>query len=467
MQTADSTAQRVHGTFRDPQGRLFRDGDRILREIYPEHVETVLAWIASPLAERWFQQRKMIPTEVLPFEEGQKKLLQHERVFFPSYPWEWTPGQWKHAASLTLDLCEEALDSGFILKDATPLNILFSGPRAVFVDVLSFEKRDMQSPLWIAHAQFVRTFLLPLAAYTYLGWPLTATQYRRDGYESADLAPWLPFIRRWRNPLRSLVTIPLLLQRGVFEKSARARSYRPKVSRDVSALVVRRTLRTTRRLLHALATPAHASRWSRYTETACHYKSEDHSAKQEFVHRTLNGIRPSRVLDVGANTGVYSRIAAEAGADVIAFDIDVQAADLNWRTAYDRGLSILPVVADFARPTPSVGWQNSENDSLLSRAERKFDCVLMLGILHHLLVADQIPLVAVVDQLARITRRWAVLEWIPKGDSQFTSLCRGREELYAHLEEEYFVKVLSSRFTVRDHERLPNGRTMWLVETNP
>ncbi len=464
MQTVEPVAAQVHGTFRDPQGRLYRDGDRILREIYPGHAEEVLAWIGSPLAKLWFQQRRMVPTEVLPTHSGRPTLLQHERLFFPSYPWEWTPGQWKHAASLTLDLCDDALDSGYILKDATPLNILFSGPRAVFVDVLSFEKRDFRSPLWLAYAQFVRTFLLPLAAYNYLGWPLAATQQRRDGYESADLAPWLPFSRRWRRPLRSLVTFPLLLQKRVFEKSGRVRSYRPEVTPEVSALVLRRTLRKTRRLLGALASPAHASRWSRYTETACHYKPEDHSAKQEFVRRTINGIRPARVLDVGANTGVYSRIAAETGADVVAWDTDVQAADLNWQTAYSGGLSILPMVADFARPTPGVGWQNGENDSLLSRADGQFDCVLMLGVLHHLLVADQIPLRSIIDQLAHISKRWAILEWIPKEDSQFAGLCRGREELYGHLNEEYFVQILSSRFIVRNREPLPNGRTMWLVE---
>jgi hypothetical protein len=48
---------------------------------------------------------------------------------------------------------------------------------------LSFEKRDPRNPLWISQAQFVRTFLLPLAAYHYLGWPLSAAQQRRDGYD--------------------------------------------------------------------------------------------------------------------------------------------------------------------------------------------------------------------------------------------------------------------------------------------
>ncbi len=452
------------GTFRDPQGRLIHDGNRILREIYPKHAEAAIAWIRSPLAQGWIQQRRLIPTEVLASAPDEPALLEHERVFFPSYPWEWTPSQWKHAASLTLDLCEEALDHEYILKDATPLNILFSGPRAIFVDVLSFERRDPLSPLWVAYAQFVRTFLLPLAAYNQLGRPLAATMHRRDGYESADLAPWLPPVRRWHSPLRTLVTLPLLLQRNLFEKSARVRSYRPKVSPEFSLFALRRRLRSTRKLLDALIPPARASRWSGYTRTACHYGPEDHTAKQEFVHQSLQRIRPARVLDVGANTGVYSRIAAESGADVVAWDTDLQAADLNWQAASRDGQSILSMVADFARPTPAVGWQNSENASLLSRADQRFDCVIMLGVLHHLLVADQIPMESIVGQLAQISTRWAVLEWIPVEDSQFAELCRGRESLYRHLTEEYFVETISTRFAVRNRGCLPNGRTLWLVE---
>jgi SAM-dependent methyltransferase len=446
-------------TFRDPEGRLYQDGDRILREIYPQYAESALAWLRSPLAQRWIQQRNMVPTTILGSEPGQSALLEHERIFFPSYPWEWTPGQWMGAASLTLDLCEEAIDDGLILKDATPLNILFSGSRPIFVDVLSFEHRDLQSPLWMAYAQFVRTFLLPLCANVHLGWPLAATQQRRDGYEPADLAPFLPLLRRWRRPLRSLVTLPLLL-----EKNPHIGARRPQVSEGLSAFALRRSLHSTRKLLHSLAPSARTSRWSGYTKTASHYTSSDHKAKQAFVRCALENIRPSHVLDVGANTGVYSRIAAESGANVIAWDTDVQASDLNWQAAQGAGLSVLPLVADFARPTPAVGWQNRESVSLLDRARGQFDCVLMLGVLHHLLITDQIPLVAIFEQLWEISTRWAIIEWIPKEDSQFEGLCRGRQALFSHLSEEYFVQTLSKRFVVRDRNPQPNGRSFWLVE---
>ena len=447
------------GTFRDPQGRLFRDGDRILREVYTQYAPLALAWLRSPLAQRWIEQRRMVPTQVLSAESGQAALLEHERILFPSFPWEWTPGQWVHAALLTLDLCEEALGEGVILKDATPLNIVFSGSQPIFVDVLSFERRDPHSPLWTAYAQYIRNFLLPLCAYVHLGWPLTATIQRRDGYVPADLAPFLPLLRRWRSPFRSLVTLPLLL-----EKRAHGGVQRPQVSEEMSAFAVRRLLRSTRKTLHSLTPSARKSRWSEYTKTAAHYQSSDHEAKQVFVRSALESIRPARVLDVGANTGVYSRIAAESGADVVAWDTDVQAADLNWRIAQRQGLPILPLIANFARPTPAVGWQNRESASLLDRARGNFDCVLMLGILHHLLVTDQIPLPAISEQLWQITKRWAIIEWIPQEDCQFVELCRGRQELYSHLSEEYFVQTLSKRFAFRDRSQLPNGRTLWIVE---
>jgi hypothetical protein len=170
------------------------------------------------------------------------------------------------------------------------------------------------------------------------------------------------------------------------------------------------------------------------------------------------------VLDVGVNTVVYSRIAAEAGAEVVAWDTDVQATDLNWQTALRNDLKILPIIADFARPTPAVGWQNCESASLLDRAKGQFDCVLMLGVLHHLLVTDQIPMADIVDQLCSISKRWAIIEWIPKEDSQFDGLCRGRQELYSHLTEEYFEQILSNRFAVHGRDQLPNGRSLWLAE---
>ena len=145
------------------------------------------------------------------------------------------------------------------------------------------------------------------------------------------------------------------------------------------------------------------------------------------------------MLDVGGNTGHYSRIATAAGARVVAWDTDVQAADANWREARAKHEPILPLVANIARPTPAVGWQNAESLSLLERSEGAFDCILLLGVIHHMLLIDQIPLPAIFDLIGRLTTRWAIIEWVPATDSQFLQLCRGRQDIYGHLDESAFL----------------------------
>ncbi|MGB9144495.1 MAG: methyltransferase type 12, partial [Acidobacteriaceae bacterium] len=214
-----ATAEIQIETFRDPAGTLRIAGDRVLRRVRREHAGAALDFLQSEAALEWVKQGKLIETQFVAEADGELT-LEHPRVFFPSYPWEWTPSAWMAAAELTLELCEGLLERGLILKDATPLNVLFRGAEPVFVDVLSVDARDPQSPVWLAYGQFVRTFLLPPAAYKYLGWPLAATIQKRDGYEPADLAAHLGRWQRWREPFRSLVTMPLALERSTGNSGA-------------------------------------------------------------------------------------------------------------------------------------------------------------------------------------------------------------------------------------------------------
>jgi SAM-dependent methyltransferase len=445
-------------TFRDPAGSLRFEGERVLRIVRPEHSEESQRFLRSKLAQRWMAKGQLIQTEILERTADGSVCLEHRKAFFPSYPWEWTPGQWISAAVLTLNLCEEALEADYILKDATPLNVLFIGPSPVFVDVLSFEQRDVKSPLWLAYGQFVRSFLLPLAAYKYLGWPLAATLHRRDGYEPADLYPYISLGRRWLGPLRAIMTLPYLME----GKKAEPRQFRQ--APEVTRFLLRRTFRTLRKTLQALRPSKRPSRWSRYPQTASHYSGDDHEKKQAFVRSAISELQPANVLDLGANTGVYSRIAAEHARNVIAWDSDVEASEANWEEALRSGLPILPLTADPARPVPAVGWRNRESLSLLDRACGRFDCVMGLGLVHHLLVTDQIPLPAIAELLRDLTSRWLIVEWIPRTDVQFVELCRGRESLYSDLSEEWFEQVFSACFRPLRREKLSNGRTLWLGE---
>jgi SAM-dependent methyltransferase len=449
-------------TFRDPAGSLRIEGEEVLRTVNPAYAAEALRFLRSEIAERWTSEGRLVKSRVLAAPEGQPLLLNHPRVRFPSYPWEWTPDQWMAAGELTLDLCDQLLDGGWILKDATPLNILFDGGRPVFVDVLSVERRDPRNPLWLAYGQFARTFLLPLAAYKYLGWPFAATLHRRDGYEPADLYFYLTAVERWSAPLRSLVTIPYL-----FEKRKNTDNPEPPKlwnRPEIAAAVLRRNIRILRKMLHALEPEPRNSRWSGYPEAADHYGAKDRQQKQSFVRRALTTLGPKYVLDIGANTGDYSRIAAKSGAQVVAWDTDVAACERNWKEAREAGLAIQPLVVDAARPTPAVGWRNGESLSLLDRSYNRFDCVLMLGVVHHLLVADQIPLDGIAKLSADLTRRWLIVEWVPRTDVRFVELCRGRDDLYRWLDEAAFRAIFAKHFDLLDREQLENERVLFLFE---
>jgi SAM-dependent methyltransferase len=228
--------------------------------------------------------------------------------------------------------------------------------------------------------------------------------------------------------------------------------------------VLKRNLRKLRTELERLKPGGRDSRWSAYPESADHYTDEDHKQKQAFVHEALLRALPKHVLDLGANTGVYSRIAAGAGASVVAWDTDLGASERNWKTAAAEGLLIQPLIADPARPTPATGWRNREWLSLLDRSRGRFDCVMMLGLIHHLLVTDQIPLQEVAALLRDLTTGWAIVEWIPASDPRFAELVRGRDELYGHLNEEMFVAAVEQFFSVAGQQRLRNGRVLFLLK---
>ena len=205
-------------TFRDPAGELRLAAGCALRRIRPSAAEETRAFLASPLRRSLEQSGDLIPSRIAepgshPWIAAGEFWLEHPRIDPISYPWEWTTAQWRAAAELTLRVASQAIDAGWTLKDATPLNILFAGPHPILVDVLSFERRDPHSSVWLAYGQFVRTFLLPLVAARYLNWPLQATLFARDGYEPRQIYDALPRWRRLNPNLLDVVTLATLFER--------------------------------------------------------------------------------------------------------------------------------------------------------------------------------------------------------------------------------------------------------------
>lgn len=459
-------------TFRDPAGRLLLSPTHALRQIHPAAAEATLGFLATPLRAALEKSGDLIPTQVAHVGSHScvaagELWLEHPRIDTITYPWEWTPAQWRAAADLTLRIAGRAIRDGWTLKDATPLNILFSGPRPILVDVLSFERRDPQSTVWLAYGQFVRTFLLPLVAAKYLSWPLGATILARDGYEPAEIYKALGALQRLRPSLFDVVTLATKLEGASGESKSARKS--PPATRDpeLAAHILLKRLARLEKQIAKMAIRPSRTQWSEYTQSAAHYTPDDVAAKQEFVRNILQRCGPSRVLDVGANTGAYSLIAAKAGATVVALDADAAAIETLGQAAAQQKLPITTLVANIARPTPAAGWRNREHLSLLDRLTGKFDLVLMLAVIHHFILREQLPLPHIAELCAGLTTRWLVLEWVPPSDPMFQEWLRGRDDLYGHFSEDDLKRAFSPFFVLTDRSPLSNGRVLFLLERLP
>ena len=446
-------------TFRDPAGSVEVRADGVFRSIRSPFDAEILEFLALPLASELVAEERLVASEVVSPADAETLVLRHPRISFQSFPWEWTPSLWLTAAELTLNLCSDLVRHDWLLKDATPLNVLFQGTRPIFVDVLSIERMDPHRPIWLAYGQFVRTFLLPMLAYSKLGWPLQGSVMRRDGYEPEEIYAALSWPARLQPPAFTAVTLPSLLAGSKKMQAGNVGSRQVK-DPDLTKQILLKTLRGLLSQMHKITPAGQSSTWSDYAETATHYSDEDHSQKRRFVEQALTTSRPARVLDVGCNTGVYSNLAADAGAEVVSIDTDMQAVDRLCTSLKGSDRNILPLCVDLARPTPAAGWENRENASFLARCAGHFDTVMMLAVLHHLMLRNQIPMERIAALCSDLTTRWLILEWVPPTDPKFQELLRGREEIYTHITEVAFRDAFAEYFTTIDELTLANGRIM-------
>jgi 2-polyprenyl-3-methyl-5-hydroxy-6-metoxy-1,4-benzoquinol methylase len=470
-------------SFRDPAGRLFEVQGRMLRAINSAGAADFNAFMASSAAHKLTDGGQLVHTEPLDrdealniFRNGPDNLtflqsdvvsfVEHEKIAFPSYPHEWSPGMLFQAGCLTLDVAEEILPEGFGLKDATPHNILFRGFEPVFIDLLSFERRDLGDSTWLPYGQFVRTFLLPLLLNKHFRIPLDQIFLgRRDGIEPEEVYRYCGVLQSLRPPFLTLAAIPTWLAAKNNQTKSKIYQKRSLANHEKAQFILRSVLRRLRRSLRRLEPAAgRRSSWSDYMISDCNYSKEHFAAKHAFVERIMSEFSPRHVLDVGCNTGYFSALGAKHGARVVAIDYNPEVVDQVYRNASTERHNILPLVVNLARPSPGLGWRNRECRSFLERARGAFDAVLMLAVVHHMLVTEGIPLSEIIELSAELTRSLLVVEFIAPEDAMFRRLTRGRDALYANLTPAIFESICRQRYEIIRSQHLENtNRWLYLL----
>ena len=462
-------SERDAGSFRDPSGFIFCHAGAIYRQVNAPFGDRFQSFLKSGLYTELVESRLLVAHQEvdlrLPDAPPAHAVLLPEQIPFISYPYEWSFSQLKAAAMLTLDVQDRAIARGQVLRDASAYNVQFVGTRPVFIDTLSFAPLVAGQP-WAAYRQFCQHFLAPLALMALVDARLgELTRTHIDGVPLPLAAALLP--------LSSKLKPGLLMHLHLHGRSeAKAKTERAPSSADgqrtqgaMGRTALLGLVDSLRRTVSGLEARLADTLWSTYV-SHLNYTPAAQEGKRAAVARMLSDIksvgRLDMVWDLGANTGEYSRIAADAGARVIGFDGDHMVTDTHFRSARDRqDERVLPLVQDLANPSPALGWDHRERKSLAERGPA--DAVLALALTHHLAIGGNVPLPSVAAFFRRVCRH-LIVEFVPKEDLQVQRMLAAREDIFDSYTRAHFERAFSEQFLIVRAEPVPGTvRTLYLM----
>lgn len=433
---------------RDPAGWVDTSGEVVVRHLHEPL--TAGHFLRGPVAAGMVASGRLTPYEIV-----SDHLLHSRKVPLVTYPYEWVHSQFVEAARLTLDIGEQVLEAEQELKDASAYNVLFRAARAEFCDHTSFA--PVNQPYWWAYGQFLRHFLMPLAASKHCGLaPGDVFKTWRDGL-AIEQATALLGLRRWvhRIGLACLKGSARTIGRG----SAR-RNSRP---------VHRGVFQFLRWQLEPLAHAAgKRSAWNHYETERSHYSDAAVQRKYETIAGWLQRLRPACVVDLGCNQGEFSLMAAEQAQEVIALDADQASLELL-RQRIEPCHRITTVWASLDDPSGGRGWGGTEQSGLLDRLHERADMTLALALVHHLSIGCGIPMDEVAGMLARMTRGHLIVELLDVSDVKVQALmaARNRDDAARFGIDEQRA-AFDRHFVLREQVQLPDvPRWLLLLEKRP
>lgn len=455
-------AEVVSGSFRDPSGFLFHADGVLYRQVNQSYSADYDMLMSSGLYEALTKAGKLVPHEevsgVASVTDSAYRVIKPQLIPFISYPYEWSFSQLKDAALLTLDLQEEALKRGMSLKDASAFNVQFLGSKPIFIDTLSFERYVEGTP-WVAYQQFCQHFLAPLALLSQCDIHLRSLSLSFLHGVPLSLASALLPKSSWFK-FSHLIHIHLHA-RSQSKYADAAGGGKSSPSRQLNRTALLGILDSLRSSVLKLNWTPGGTEWADYYD-ATNYTSRALSEKETIVDSLIREVKPNVAWDLGANNGLFSRLAVANGAYTVACDVDPSAVEKNYlRCKKEQNASLLPLIVDLTNPSPSLGWAHTERKSLLDRGPT--DLVLALALIHHLAISNNVPL----DNLARFFAscgKSLIIEFVPKQDSQVQKLLASRKDIFPEYTRECFERDFGRYFTIERSVPVPEtSRVIYLM----
>lgn len=441
----------LNSSFRDPSGFLFSRDGNLYRQINKSYQTNYDYLISSGLYQKLINKQLLIPHQEVDIKplilDSSYKVIKPERIKFISYPYEWCFSQLQDAALITLRIQDIALQFGMSLKDSSSYNIQFHRGKPILIDTLSFEIYREGQP-WIAYRQFCQHFLAPLSLMAYRDFRLNQLlRIYLDGIP-LDLTSRLL-------PAKSRVNLPVLMHihtHAASQKRMAGKEFSSKGKMNRTSFLG--LLDSLKSSIRKLKWRPSGTEWGEYYQDN-NYSLQGFKHKKELVGEYLDILKPKQVWDLGANVGVFSRLASEKGAITIAFDSDQAAVEKNYlKCRQGNEKNILPLLLDLTNPSPNIGWANCERMTIVER--NTADTVLALALIHHLAISNNVPL----DRICRYFRSIGnslIIEFVPKDDSQVERLLISREDIFADYNRISFENTFSKHFDIRQAEKVQDS----------
>lgn len=451
----------IPGSFRDPSGFVFLSSGKLYRQINKVCRGDYELLMHSGLFDELVGSGQLVPhketAKELTNDEDEYRIIEPEKIPFISYPYEWCFSQLKDAALLVLEIQKKALKHGMSLKDASAYNVQFKESKPIFIDTLSFEKYEEGKP-WVAYRQFCQHFLAPLALMRYSH--ISLNQLFRvylDGVPLDVASALLPLKTRLSFSLQAHIHLHARIQKKYSATPV-------KIERKISKFNLEALLDSLMSFINGLKFRPTGTEWAEYYDNT-NYSAEGISHKKEIIEKFLTKIKPETVWDLGANTGLFSRIASQKSIRTIAFDIDPSAVEKNYlKSKTDDEKFMLPLVMDVTNPSPGIGWNNEERSSLFERGPA--DCAFGLALIHHLAISNNTPFEKIASFFSK-TANYAIVEFIPKTDSKVQKLLATRKDIYTRYNQQCFEEEFGRYFHVLEHHKINKSeRTLYLLKKN-
>lgn len=446
------------GSFRDPAGAVFFAEGAVYRSVSEEAKTEVNKLLEAPFFQALMQKGNIVQSQLIKntFNVPGEMILHHEHIPFISYPFEWSFGMLKEAALLTLKLLTLAIQNGFILKDGTAWNLTYFQGKMVFFDVLSFETY-IEGQAWDGYQQFCHEFLYPLLLKAHKN--IHFQDYFKGTLRGVDV-----------QLMDKIFGLKDIFKTGVFKyvilnailtgsKKVNASTINRKYKLSKMALLG--LVMDLSKIVQQLECATDHSVWIDYA-TNNTYKNQDESDKIAFVQRFLSVLpEGSKVVDLGCNTGKYAFMASERH-QVIACDLDADCIEAIYqKAAQTKNTAITPVVLNLMNPSANVGWGLVERKSIYERL--KVNGFLSLALIHHICIANNVPLTHFVQFLAQLGS-CGVLEWVEKSDPMVQFLLRNRKDIFNHYDWDNFAACVTQYFNIKEVITVNEGmrKLCWL-----